>query len=165
MAAPKKSRQELKMSGENDLRFQNEVRVYVYEHFVSQCRAPTIAEVADALAVSTECVHVAFESLADRHVLVLHPDTREVWMAMPFSAVHTSFRVLVGDSAWWANCAWDALGIPAMLRRDAQIEAQCANSGISLNIDVRAGALSADATGVIHFAVPAASWWDDIGYT
>jgi hypothetical protein len=153
------------MTGENDLGFQNEVRVCVYEHFVSRRRAPTIAAVASALTVSTESVRVAFESLADRHVLVLHPETREVWMAMPFSAVPTTFRVSVADSTWWANCAWDALGIPAMLRRDSQIEARCANSGISLNINVRAGALAADATGVIHFAVPAARWWDDIGYT
>ena len=72
------------MVAEHDLQFENEVRIYIYEHFVSQCRAPTIVEVADALAMTTDRIQAAFESLADRHVLVLHPDSHRVWMAMPF---------------------------------------------------------------------------------
>ncbi|MEO7238488.1 MAG: organomercurial lyase, partial [Gemmatimonadales bacterium] len=46
---------------------------------------------------------------AAAHVLVLDPATRGLWMAMPFSAVPTSFRVTTPSGEWWANCASDAL--------------------------------------------------------
>ena len=81
------------------------------------------------------------------------------------SAVPTPFRVRVQGSAWWANCAWDALGILALLGQDGEIDTQCAYSSADLAIAVRSRALDPDADGVIHFAVPAARWWDDIGYT
>ena len=81
----------------------NEARMYVYRHFVAEGRAPSIAEVAVGLGVGTEQVRSAFEALAQGHVLVLQPETREVWMAMPFSAVRTSFSVCVGERRWWAN--------------------------------------------------------------
>ena len=38
-------------------------------------------------------------------------------MAMPFSALPTAFRVVVGERSVWANCAWDAFGIAAALER------------------------------------------------
>jgi hypothetical protein len=34
-----------------------------------------------------------------------------------------------------------------------------------LRLEVRDGALEEPSEGVIHFAVPAARWWDDIGST
>jgi hypothetical protein len=82
---------------------ENDVRLAVYRHFVSAGRAPTIDEVADALVLDRDVVCEAFEALERGHVLVLQPDTREVWMAMPFSAVPTPFSVIVGKRRWWAN--------------------------------------------------------------
>jgi hypothetical protein len=148
-----------------DVDFENRIRIFVYQHFVTRGRAPAVADVADALAVTPVTVRDAFVALAEEHVLVLHPDSGELWMAMPFSAVPTPFRVRAQDSAWWANCAWDALGILAALDQDGEIATQCANSGADLTVTVHDGALDPDASGVIHFAVPAARWWDDIGYT
>ena len=55
------------------------------------------------LGPDREQIGRAFETLEQGHVLVLHPDTREVAMAMPFSAGPTPFKVIVGDSFWWAN--------------------------------------------------------------
>ena len=144
---------------------ENEVRLAVYQHFVSAGRAPSIAEVADALGAGDGDVREAFASLAAQHVLVLQPDTDEVWMAMPFSAVETAFKVVTEEGAWWANCAWDALGIPAMLGQDAEIYSTCPASGIPLRVTVVAGELGVDTQSVVHFLLPAARWWDDIGYT
>ena len=81
----------------------NEARLFVYRHFVSKGREPSIAESAGALGMSEDQVGEAFETLERGHVLVLQPDTREVWMAMPFSALPTAFSVRVGESRWWAN--------------------------------------------------------------
>lgn len=69
-----------------------------------------------------------------------------------------------GERAWWANCAWDALGIAAATGRDVKIATECADCGAPLALAVRGGMLAAG-KGVAHFAVPAARWWDDIGYT
>ncbi len=44
-------------------------------------------------------------------------------MAWPFSGVETLFQVSVSDKTYFANCAWDSLGIPAALHTDAEIEA------------------------------------------
>lgn len=44
---------------------------------------------------------------------------------MPFSAVPTEFRVLVGDRAMWANCAWDAFGVAAALDADVSFVTRC----------------------------------------
>ena len=145
--------------------FENDVRLAVYRHFRAQARAPTIAEVASILGTSAENVRKAFVSLAKQHVLVLQPDTDEVWMAMPFSVVETAFKVVADEGEWWANCAWDALGIPAMLGQDAEIYSTCPASGVPLRVTVTGKALGVDTESVVHFLLPAARWWDDIGYT
>jgi hypothetical protein len=81
----------------------NAVRLFVYRRFVSACRAPTIGETAEAFDADRERMLEIFESLEQGHVLVLEPDTRQVRMAMPFSAVPTGFKVTSGASSWWAN--------------------------------------------------------------
>lgn len=86
-------------------------------------------------------------------------------MAMPFSAVPTEFRVPVGDRAVWANCAWDAFGVAAALDADVSFVTRCPESNAPLRAGVRHGRAFADAGAVAHIAVPAAHWWDDIGYT
>ena len=50
-------------------------------------------------------------------------------MANPFSGVETPFKVHANGKSYFANCAWDTLGIPAALHVDAEIEAACAQSG------------------------------------
>jgi hypothetical protein len=41
-------------------------------------------------------------------------------MLNPFSAVETPHRVEAGGRSWFANCAWDALGIPPPCMRTAR---------------------------------------------
>ena len=85
-------------------------------------------------------------------------------MAMPFSAIPTSFRVSAGGRQWWACCAWDALGISAMLRIPVEIIPNCTDCGDPTMVRTTGHEL-VSGSGVVHFAVPAASWWDDIGFT
>jgi hypothetical protein len=82
---------------------ENDVRLFVYRRFVSACRAPTIAETAEAFGMDRERMLEIFEGLEQGHVFVLEPDTRQIRMAMPFSAVPTSFKVTSGAFSWWAN--------------------------------------------------------------
>jgi hypothetical protein len=85
-------------------------------------------------------------------------------MAMPFSGVPTRFRVSVGGPRWWANCAWDALGIAVVLGKDALIQAACGDCDEPITLAVESGHLKGGSE-LIHFAVPAARWWDDIVFT
>ena len=103
--------------------------------------------------------------LHDAHALVLQPDGTEIRMLNPFSAVETAYRVEAGGRSWFANCAWDALGIPAALHVDGRIDAACPDCGDRLELEVRDGELVRGAELLVHFVVPARRWWDDIAFT
>ena len=85
-------------------------------------------------------------------------------MAHPFSAVPTPFRVDTAELAYWGNCAWDALAIPALLSLDATVSARSAESGEAMELTFRSGEL-VNVDGVVHFVVPPRRFWDNVGYT
>ena len=73
-------------------------------------------------------------------------------------------RVNVGAKKYIANCSWDALGIAAALHADADVHSRCEQTREPLHLRIRGGRCLPEPS-VIHFAVPAAHWWDDIVYT
>ena len=145
--------------------FDRAVRLAVYRTVVTETIPPAAEELAADLDAPAADVEAALHRLADAHVLVLNPGTSSIWMAAPFSAVPTPFEVTVGDRRYFANCIWDALGIPACLHADARIDTSCPDCSEAMRLEVRDGALREPAEGVIHFAIPAARWWEDIGAT
>lgn len=141
-----------------------EVRLHIYRRFAEYGRPPTVEQSAEALLAEAEAVSASYRRLAEGRVIVLEPGTTDIWMANPFSATPTTFRVEAGDRWWWGTCAWDGPGILAMLGVDGTVATACPDCGNSLELRVEGGALRpAEAVG--HFAVPAARWWEDIGYT
>jgi hypothetical protein len=147
-----------------DAELERLVRLYVYGRFLEDSRPPTVEQTARALHATGAAVTLAFERLARKRVLVLEENGREILMAMPFSAVETAFEVRAIERKWYANCAWDALGIPAMLNCDARIIARCGDCGAPVTLAVMDGEVVGGGE-VVHFAVPAARWWDDIVFT
>ena len=145
--------------------FDTQVKLNIYETIARTTRLPTTLDVAGALAAPLEKVENAFASLHKKRLLVPEPgDPSRIRMAPPFSGVETPFRVRVGDKLYYANCAWDALGIPAALHQDAVVDASDGHSGEPIRLEIRDGQPVSQPC-VIHFAVPAAHWWDDIIYT
>jgi hypothetical protein len=140
------------------------VRRTIYETFVARGGPPTRAAVVLASGLDAESVAASYERLALRRAIVLDSVTGEVRMAMPFSAVPTAFRVRSGGVAWWANCAWDALGIAAATGRDVEIVTDCPDCHDRLVLRTVDG-VPEEVPWVVHFLVPAARWWDDIGFT
>lgn len=126
---------------------------------------PTRLSVMQALDLEYLQVAMSYAALAAGHAIVLDPDTGEVWMAMPFSAVPTDVPVVAAGRALWANCSWDAFGIAAALDVDVSFVSPCPTSGVPIAAGVRRGVAFAAAGVVAHVAVPAPQWWDDIGYT
>ena len=140
-----------------------DVRVAVYRLFEQMGRAPVPAELARDLGSSQAAVEDALRRLAADHLLVLAPGTPYVWMANPLSALPTSYSVAARGRTWFANCIWDALGVIAMFGGDGVATTWCADCGDDLTVEVADDAVVAG-SGVVHFALPAAQWWDDIGF-
>jgi len=145
--------------------FDTTVKLNIYETFAQTARAPSAAEVAEALGVTGEAVAAAFDRLHKRRLLVPEPGhPSQIRMAPPFSGVETSFRVTVRGRDYFANCIWDAFGIPAALHADAVVEAADGYTGEPMTLEVKDGR-PVPHPSVIHFAVPAARWWEDIIHT
>jgi len=145
-------------------RLDHEVRNAIYHHFLEQEMAPNPHDTAAFLGASVEDVEESYQRLADAHVLVLEPGGLQIRMALPFSAVPTRYRTSARGHTWFANCAWDALGIAAMLGTETKINTTCPDCNRPIDLAAHCGDLSGG-PGVIHFAIPAAHWWDDIVYT
>jgi len=141
--------------------FDEQVRCFVYNRTINKGLPPKIDQVASGLRATAAEVGDSFGRLADAHILVLQKDGLEILMANPFSAVPTPFLVRAGNQTYYGNCIWDAMGIPAMLNRDARIETSCGCCRTAMELTIEKDEL-AEATGLVHFAIPAARWWDDI---
>ena len=138
------------------------VRAVVYHSLLEQGRAPSVAVLALQLDLTVAQVNAALRALAEAHALVLRPGTDDLWMAHPFSAVETDCVVRSGDRSWFANCVWDGLAILA-ITGDGALESRSPANGQPIRFDVRGRIVSGE--GLVHFLVPAARFWDDIGFT
>ena len=147
-----------------------EVRQAIYRLFVETGQAPVPAQVAATLGMSTAEAEAAYRRLADAHVLVLAPGTPYIWLANPLSAAPSPFTVRTAGREWHGICIWDALGIIAMLgepgRESGSVQTWCPDCTEPLALDVRDGEVSVrEGDALLHFAVPARQWWDDIGFS
>lgn len=137
------------------------VRNAVYETIREQTAPPTVAEISAMLGVNSDDVRASYERLHDRHALFLTPGSHDVRMAHPFSGVPTTFRVEVLNRAYWANCAWDALGIPAAMHADARIDARAGDDPQPIELAVKTGHVQGW-DGIVHFPLPFRRWYDDL---
>jgi hypothetical protein len=144
--------------------FDLQVRYHIYDLCLKRGQPPSIAELSAVLNTPLEQVGDALSNLAEAHMLVLQRESGEILMANPFSAVPTSFLVETPKFSCYGNCIWDSLGIAAMLDQDVHIRTSCADCGHALEIRIINGEVYGD-TGLIHFAIPARHWWDDIVFT
>ena len=144
--------------------FDTRVKTAIYHWTARTTLPPTVAETAKALGETRLDVREAYRRLFRNRVLYLEPDGDTIRMAPPFSAVPTQHRVTVAGSDYFANCSWDALGIPAALHAEANIFSRCEETLEPIRL--RVGPAEPDPQPVVaHFAVPAAKWWADLVYT
>jgi len=142
--------------------FDTAVKLHIYETIARTTRPPTSADAAQALNVTAAEMEAAFDRLHKKRLLVPEPgDPSRIRMAPPFSGIETSFRVNVQGKTYYANCVWDALGIPAALHQDGEVNAADGHTGEPMSLMVKDGKPVPQPC-AIHFAVPAARWWQDI---
>lgn len=140
------------------------VREHVFTHAARTGAVPQPAQIASALGRPQPEIEDALRQLAAGRVLILAPNSTNIWAANPFCAVSSGFRVESHGTTYHGVCIWDALGIAAAIGRDATIQAYCGDCSEPMTLEVAGGELTRS-DGLLHFAVPARHWWDNIGFT
>ena len=140
------------------------IKMAVYRHFADTGRAPSPEEVGARTGLNRQAVLEIYPRLRAKRVLVLEADGATIRMAPPFSGVATQHIALVGGRSYFANCAWDVLGIPAALQRPGEVRSRCEQSGDPLRLRVELDGPE-PSSWVFHCLVPASKWWDDIVFT
>ena len=139
-------------------------KLLIYERFATTGSRPSVDDIAARLGATLPQVREVFRRLREARVLVLEADGESIRMAPPFSGIPTQHRATAAGVSYYANCAWDALGIPAALRRPATVHSRCEQSLEPLELTV--SERGPEASGwLFHCVVPAARWWDDIVFT
>ena len=141
-----------------------EIRAFVYRHFAETTHPPSVEETAAWYNITHEDAAAAYDELNRRHAFFLQPGTHHIAMAWPFSAAETPFIVHAKNKTYFANCAWDSLGISVVLEADVEVEATCAQSGKEISITIRGGEVQREST-LVHFLVPFKDWYNDLPFT
>ena len=97
--------------------FDTTVKVAVYRATAESGSPPLLEAVAEKVGATPAAIKQAYGRLRASRLLLLESDGVTIRMAPPFSGVPTQHRVTVDGIEYYANCAWDALGIPAALHR------------------------------------------------
>jgi hypothetical protein len=140
-----------------------EGRNAIVRYLVATGKMPTISEISGELMLSEEDTQRIFMQLHKEHALLLD-DNNNIRMLWPFSGVPTNFKVIANNITYWANCAWDALGIPAALHADVLIKVSLTCTQRETTIFVKNGLVRSDNL-FIHFPLPIKQWYDDLVYT
>src|SRR5258708_3312171 len=116
--------------------FDTRTKLAIYRHFAETGQKPSLQVVAERVHGDVSRVREAYVKLCAQRVLVLEPDGVSIRMAPPFSGVPTQHVVIVDDTKYFANCAWDSFGIPAALQRAGRVHSRCEQSGESLSLEI-----------------------------
>jgi len=167
------------MNIDNSLLWQ--IRHFIYNHFADTTHPPSVEDTVKHFNIPTEEASEYFRELHNRHALFLEPETLTIRMANPFSGIPTDFKVHAKGRTYYANCAWDMLGIPVALHTDAVIEAVCTESNESVQLEIKNGNIAPAAVPgggenaqngyaalsdlLVHFPLPFSRWYDDLVFT
>lgn len=138
-----------------------EVLSHLYAGVIASGQAPDALQTARALGAPADDVRAAYARLARRRLVSVEPELGALVALQPFSLVPTPFLVETAARAYFGSCAWCALGIAALLGCDARVRTGCGHCNAPLELSVAAGRLTR-AEGIVHFALPAARWFDDL---
>jgi hypothetical protein len=141
-----------------------QTKLAIYRHFAETGQRPSLQVVAENVGSDVSNVREAYVRLRAQRVLVLEPDGESIRMAPPFSGVPTQHVVIVDDTKYFANCAWDSFGIPAALHRLGEF-IPAASNPVNRSIWRLAWKVRRPCSWLFHCLVPAARWWDDIVFT
>jgi len=140
------------------------LRRFIYDELMATGLPPRTDRIAAHFRLTREAARSALAELKIGKTVLVHPNTGEIWMAGPFASEPTPYQVTRDGTQWWANCAWDLLGVAAIVGAPARLEARCTDCGTPFSMDVGASGPPPN-DWVVHFLLPARRWYDDIGFT
>jgi Alkylmercury lyase len=134
-----------------------QTKLAIYRQFAEIGQRPSLEAVAERIRADVSSVREADVRLRTQRVLVLEPDEVSIRMAPPFSGVPTQHVVIVDETNYFANCAWDSFGIPATLHRPGRVHSRCEQSGEPLSLEIGLEG-PPPCSWLFHCLVPAAKW-------
>jgi hypothetical protein len=140
------------------------VRRFVYDVLLARGTPPPVSEIATHFDTAPNEARRTLAELKIGKTLLVHPESGEIWMAGPFAATETPYRVSCDTRSWWANCGWDMFGVAMIVGKPVRIDARCTDCGAPLTLRCDPDA-PPNEEGVVHFLLPARRWYDDIGFT
>jgi hypothetical protein len=119
------------------------VHKFILRTFAKTGHSPTLADIQHEFALASLGEADLLIAELERHGSVHRtPGDRAITYAYPFSNEPTAHRVqLASGPEVYAMCAIDALGMPFMLRRDAEIHSSCIYCSKEVQIQIQAGQL------------------------
>lgn len=140
------------------------VRRFINRFFIEKCHVPTINDIATGVQVSSSEVASSLHRLRDEHRLLLYPDTDDIWVAHPFSAIASNYWIEAEERGWWGNCGFCSLGVAAMLKRDVVIRTRLGGEGTPAKINIISGLIE-PLNYRLHVPLPIARWHENVIYT
>lgn len=115
------------------------LHVFVLETFAATGKSPTLEDIRGRFDLATISDAESRVSELERSGAIHRgPGDSLITHAYPFSNEPTAHRVRLAEGPEvYSMCAIDALGMPFMLRRDAEIVSRCAGCGADVQIEVR----------------------------
>lgn len=141
------------------------LRTFVYDQILTGGPVPSSADIGAHFGVSAADARRALAELRIGKTVLVEEGSGEIWMAGPFSARETGYRVEHDGHSWWANCAWDMFGVAHLVQAPVTVETHCCDCGTPMSLRCDPSCPPPNDAGVIHFLVPARHWYDDIGFT
>jgi hypothetical protein len=150
-----------------------ELRVFVYDTIASSGRPPASTEIGAHFGITPDDARGAIADAGIGTTLIADPRTGEIAIAGPVAGTPTQYRLTANSVTWFANSAWDMLGVAAMFMTEMTIESRCADCGevVRFTLDPIAFPAFRFPKGVdgdqmlLHFQLPASKWQEDIGAT
>jgi hypothetical protein len=122
--------------------------------------APKLDTLCELLSWSKDECEGVLARLSEIRGAILKPGSTDIWAIHPFTLMPTPTWVSTSGQGWWANCAWCALGIGAVLGQDIRVSTKAGAHDTDLHFDVRNGE-SSDARLLIHFPFKPSEWWSN----
>lgn len=146
------------------------LRVHIYDLILKQGTPPGSDALAGHFGVSAAEARGALAGLKLGKTVLVHPASGEIWMAGPFAAAESPYKIIGSGTTWYANCAWDMLGVANLADEPVRIEARCSDCAelVAMEVEPRSGSLTLENPAedpLVHFLIPARRWYDDIGFT
>jgi len=143
-----------------------EYRYFVYQTFVKTGHAPLLEDFMQRYQVSRDAAKKIVEDLHQNHKILKIPNTHCIMMSWPFSNIPTPHRAKIEgqDITYYANCAWDIMGIHCALQKPVLAISSCHQTGKRITFQLDHGKVQNldPSSVVIAFALPYEDWYHNL---